>query len=150
MLSPETLPGKPYGGNIRFLVRDLSDSAAVVQEAQIPHALGGGFVNAERALVIGGRDSQGTHHWSGGIQRLALGNGSTLPASLLPARSAPAAGTLVDFAGTALTVPDNAIFKWIKPPQLVNAAPPADLAKVEALADLFHVLINSNEFLYLP
>ena len=150
VLSPETLPGRSYGGNIRFLVRDLSDSAAVVQEARIPHALGGGFVNPERALVIGGRDSQGNHHWSGGIQRLVLGNGSALPTSLLPGRTAVAAGTLVDFSGSALTVPDNAFFKWIKPQQMVNAAPPADLAKVEALADLFHVLINSNEFLYLP
>ncbi len=150
VLSPETLPGRSYGGNIRFLVRDLSDSAAVVQEAQIPHALGGGFVNAERALVIGGRDSQGNHLWSGGIHRLVLGNGAALPDSLLPARNAPAAGTLVDFTGSVLTVPDHGFFKWIKPPQLVNAAPPADLAKAEALADLFHVLINSNEFLYLP
>ena len=150
VLSPETLPGRPYGGNIRFLVRDLSDSAAVVQEAQIPHSLGGGFVNAERALVIGGHDGGAAHHWSGAIQRLVVGNGAALPASLLPARTTPAPGTLVEFAGTALTVPDNASFTWIKPPQLVNAAPTAELAKVEALADFFHVLINSNEFLYLP
>ncbi len=150
VVSPETLPGRSYGGNVRFLVRDLSDHSAVVQDARIPHVLGGGYINPERTLVLGGRDAQNSHHWSGGILRLVLGNGSTLPASLLPGRTAPAAGTLVDFSGSALTVPDNALFKWIKPPQLANAAPPEDLPRVEALADLFHVLINSNEFLYLP
>jgi hypothetical protein len=37
-------------------------------------------------------------------------------------------------------------FEWIKPPRI----PAANPAKLEALADLFHILINSNEFLYLP
>ena len=150
VLSPETLPGRTYGGNIRFLVRDLSDAAAVVQEAQVPHALGAGFVNPERGLVIGGRDGQSAHHWMGGIQRLVMGNGTSLPSSLLPGRTTTAAGTLVEFAGAALAGPDNAFFKWIKPPRLADAAPPAESSKVEALGDLFHVLINSNEFLYLP
>ncbi|MES2467950.1 MAG: PSD1 and planctomycete cytochrome C domain-containing protein [Verrucomicrobiota bacterium] len=150
VLSPETLPGRTYGGNIRFLVRDLSDAAAVVQEAQVPHALGAGFVNPERGLVIGGRDGQSAHYWMGGIHRFVMGNGTSLPSSLLPGRTTTAAGTLVEFAGAALTGPDNAFFKWIKPPPLADAAPPAESSKVEALGDLFHVLINSNEFLYLP
>lgn len=149
-LSPETLPGRSYGGNVRFLVRDLADPSAAVQEARIPHALGAGFVNPERALVIGGRDGQGLHVWSGGIQRLVVGNGSSLPEQLLPARTKPAPGTLADFTAAALAVPDNALFKWIKPPQFAHPTPPAALSQVEALADLFHVLINSNEFLYQP
>ena len=150
VVSPETLPGRTFGGHVRFLARDLSDQAAVVLEAQIPHPLGGGFVNAERTLVIGGRDGQVPHTWSGGIQRLVIGNGAALPASLLPARSSPAPGTLVDFSGSALSVPDHDLFKWIKPPQLSHGPPAAESAKVEALGDFFHVLINSNEFLYQP
>lgn len=150
VLSPETLPGRTYGGQIRFVVRDLTDPAAPGQESQIPHALGSGFVNPERALVIGGRDAQAGHLWSGGILRLAMGNQPGLPASLLPARTSPAAGTILEWAtpGPTGMRPDD--FKWIKPAQAIPAAPPAELPRIEALADLFHVLINSNEFLYLP
>ncbi len=151
VISPETLPGRPYGGHVRFVVRDLSETGGPVQESQIPHALGGGFVNPERALMIGGRDQQAAHVWSGTLLRLVLGNGYALPASLLPARPTRAEGSLLDVSGKDLvTSPEPAVLTWIKPASLAHGTPSDGLPRVEALTDLFHVLINSNEFLYLP
>jgi hypothetical protein len=141
VMSSETLPGRTSGGHIRFYAKDLSDPAAVIHEARIPHAIVGGFVNPERALVVGGRDAQGGHLWSGGIHWLVMRNGPLVPAVAISGE-----GALFDLRGNALASADDNSFRWITPPKVVTANP----AKLEALADFFHVLINSNEFLYLP
>ncbi len=148
ILSSETLPGKEFGGHIRFFAKDLSDPASKLEEAGIPHPLGGGFINPERALVIGGRDGQNGHVWSGGIHQLTIANGHVTPENLLPLRSQSAPETLVTLDGSTLASSGSGSFTWIKSPQL--AAKAGNSPKHEALADLFHILINSNEFLYKP
>lgn len=140
VLSSETLPGKNFGGHIRFLAKDLSDPAAETRESRIPHALGSGFVNPERALVAGGRDGPG-HLWKGGIHRLVMSRGEVTPETMFQAP-----GAIFDLRGNAMASAGNDSFEWIKPTHV----PAANPAKLEALADLFHVLINSNEFLYQP
>ena len=53
---------------------------------------------------------------------------------------------IIDLNGSAMASAGSGPFEWTKPPRI----PAANPAKLEALADLFHILINSNEFLYLP
>jgi hypothetical protein len=65
---------------------------------------------------------------------------------LAPATSISSEGALFDLRGNALASADSTPFGWIKPPKIATTDP----AKLEALADFFHVLINSNEFLYQP
>ena len=141
VMSSEALPGRTSGGHIRFYAKDLSDPVAVLQEARVPHAIVGGFVNPERALVVGGRDAQAGHLWSGGIHRLVMRNGPLVPAAEISGE-----GALFDLRGNALASADGNSFRWITPPKVDTTDP----VKLEALADFFHVLINSNEFLYLP
>jgi len=141
VMSSEVLPGRTSGGHIRFYAKDLADPNAVLQEARVPHAIVGGFVNPERALVVGGRDAQGGHLWSGGIHRLVMRNGPLAPTAEISGE-----GALFDLRGNALASADSNPFRWIKPPKIATTNP----AKLEALADFFHVLINSNEFLYQP
>ena len=148
ILSAETLPGKTFGGHIRFLAKDLSDPAALLQETKIPHSLGGGYMDPDRALVIGGRDGQPGHLWSGGIQRLVMSNGPLTSDNTLLQRTSPGLEQLWELRSSLITETPDANFRWIIPPNtsITKNNPP----KLEALSDLFHVLINSNEFLYQP
>jgi hypothetical protein len=140
VLSPESLPEKNFGGHIRFFAKDLSDPSAALMEARVPHSLGSGFINPDRALVVGGRDGPG-HLWTGGIHRLVMSRGEVTPEARFEAP-----GTIIDLNGSAMASAGSGPIEWIKPPRI----PAANPAILEALADLFHILINSNEFLYLP
>jgi len=140
-ISCETLPGAEFGGHIRFYVKDLSEAGGGFSEASVAHPLGGAYVNPERALVAGGRDAQGGHEWIGGIHRLAMRTGVHPPGTLEQAD-----GHSFDLRGNAFASAANRLFEWIKPANPLTGHPP----KTEAIADLFHVLINSNEFLYQP
>ncbi len=143
VVSSETLPGQAFGGTIRFFTKDLSDPAAVLKEMVVAHAIGDGYVNAERALVVGGRDAQAGNLWSGGIHRMTIRNGLASPEALLYGKP----GSIVSLDGNSFASADNSRFKWVASQRLPVVG---NSAQLEALADLFHVLINSNEFLYQP
>ena len=147
ILSTATLPGHAFGGHVRFLAKDLSDPAAVMQETCVSHLIGDGYVNPERAVVVGGLDGQSGHLMSGGIHRLVMANGYLDSKDALPDRNSPLPRTIFSLQGNSFASAAKATFKWATPPRPVMVGNPA---KHEALADLFHVLINSNEFLYQP
>jgi hypothetical protein len=147
VVSSEALPGQAFGGNIRFFTKDLSDPLAVLKETRVAHAIGDGYVNPERALMVGGRDGQQGHLWSGGIHRLTISNGLVSPEAILSAKQSRTPGTVISLDGNSLASTDNSRFEWVTPPRPPVVGNPA---KLEALADLFHILINSNEFLYQP
>ena len=143
--STETLPGNNYGGHIIFRTKDLSDPGAKMQVSRTPHALGSEYVNADNDLVLGARDGLAGNNWLGAIHRFLLTEGP------VPAESEPFAGklpVLFNLSGNDFSSSANKNFTWItsKDPAAKSKNP----AKVEALGDLFHALINSNEFLYLP
>lgn len=145
VFSTETLPGHDYGGHIGFYVKDLSDPAAGMRTAKIPHALGSQYVNKEFNLVIGGRDAQQGNQWHGAIHKLTLSEGAATPERLSFSGKSP---LLASLDANAFSSSENKSISWI-----TGQDPPAksrNPVKVEALGDLFHALINSNEFLYLP
>ncbi len=147
VLSSDTLPGQTFGGNIRFYTKDLSDPSAVLKETRIAHAIGDGYVNPDRSLLVGGRDAQVGHVWSGGIHRMVIRNGFITPESILSGPVMRQSGDTISLDGNALAGAESSQFKWIAPQRSSSVG---NTAQLEALADLFHVLINSNEFLYQP
>jgi len=147
VLSNELSEGQTYGGSVTFYVKNLADPAAPLQKKTVQHGLVSGYVNSERSLVIGGRDPGTGHFWNGEIGRVVMSNGRLPEDRLLINLSGP--GSPSNFDATAKSISDVAIYEWAKPSVAVTAAA-KNSPRLEALGDLFHALINSNEFLYLP
>ncbi|MEZ6055126.1 MAG: PSD1 and planctomycete cytochrome C domain-containing protein [Planctomycetaceae bacterium] len=128
---------------ITFQIQDLSDPKAVPQRSQAVHQVVRGL-QSDQPVLIGGRSSSTRHRWDGLIDELSF-TGVTTP----PAGSTGAGIQTTEFG------------RW----NFENAESPlADLSPVgnhlrqgelvrgdrrQALIDFCHILINSNEFLYL-
>ncbi len=138
------LPGGTAGGHIIFRVKDLSDAGARMQVSKIPHALESAFVNPKHQLTLGGRYSTSGNDWFGAIHRASLTDGIRKD-SELPFKTADK--PLITLSSGDFTSPGNKSFIWSTKNQ---SAKTVKSSKTEALGDLFHALINSNEFLYLP
>jgi len=145
VFSTETLPGQDYGGHIEFYAKDLSDPDATMRTSKIPHALGSEYVNKDFPLIIGGREGQTGNQWFGAIHRLAVSEGASKADELNFSGKNP---PLVSLSADSFSSAENKNLQWLKASD--PAAKSRNPGKVEALADLFHALINSNEFLYLP
>ena len=149
-------PGQQFGGNVTFYARDLSDPAAPMQSVTVPDQIPGEYVNEERALYVGGRDQDKKSIWDGAIARVVVRSGALEPGSLMTwAGAGTADGTCVadinpDQAASMLTAPANERWAWETSVIPLKGSPkgPFDPNK-EAVADLCHALINSNEFFYL-
>jgi mono/diheme cytochrome c family protein len=133
---------------VTFTMRDLSQADAAVQTAHVAHKVTGHY-RSPGALVIGGRDGANSHRWDGLIDDVRVSD-SALPAEQL---------LLVDDSESASTVGfwrfeestgfyadssrhGNSLFAsdaWT-----TAAGDPTSAAWV----DFCHVLLNSNEFLY--
>ena len=148
-ISNRPVEGQKFGGTVTFYTQDLSDPNAKLVTTVVPHGIGGGYVNPERELTLGGRDGTNSALWNGWIANVAVANGS-LPAEQLLI-SKPAAPAPRVFQGNADVLADTykPVMAWDKPSVAV-AGKSSNSPKLEALADLFHTLINSNEFFYLP
>lgn len=151
----EPAPGQKFGGTVTFYARDLSVPDAPLQTVTVPHQICGGYVNGERALVLGGRDKDKGSLWHGAIARVNLRQGALEPGKLMAWASSTAnspscvVDVNADLAG-ALIGSQDPKFAW----KWESAAPPAtpkgatDPTK-EAVADFCHVLLNANEFFYM-
>ena len=117
---------------------------------QIPAA----YINEERALYVGGRDQDKRSIWDGAIARVVVRSGTLDADSLMAWTGNTDANCIVDV--TADQVPamldGPPAQRWVWETSVVPAKGgrkgPFDASK-EALADLCHALINSNEFFYL-
>ena len=145
VFSTETLPGKDFGGNVTFYAKDLSDPKAKMQVSQVAHELGDGYVNPDFDLVMGGRHGLKGQQWFGAIHRFSITEGAA-KADELPFKAK--GNPLVSLTASDLSSSDHKSFSWIRSSD--PAAQTRNPSKAEALGDLFHALINSNEFLYLP
>ncbi len=126
---------------VTFQVRDLSRPDAERRTAVVRQALVGKFGLGQATPVIGGLHRRGASQFDGQIEALRIVAG-VLPDEELssdPARWGPAGvvwqAKNVNAAG----------FEWAGGAALVESADP----RVRAMTDLCHVLLNSNEFLYL-
>ncbi len=144
-------PGGTKPGRATFYVRDLVDAQGELQVSERPVAIAAPLAPSV-PLMIGGRHSTDRHRWDGLLDELRLSAAGLTPEQLLPASrrdgspgAAPAPEVLghwtfddpqhvlADAAGTGRKL-------------VPVSTPPA----VDApLIDFCHVLLNSNEFLYL-
>jgi hypothetical protein len=141
-------PDQKFGGTITFHVRNLADAGADLQSVTVQHPVVGGYVNPERALMLGGREKDTRSLWDGAISRVVVTSGLLAKEQLLIGTVQSAPRCLFDAQAETLSNTSEPKFVWEK-----SAAKPGRGAVasplLEALADFCHVLINSNEFLYL-
>jgi len=138
--------GKP--GQVTFYVKDLSNDDEQLQIAKVPHTIIGGFAN-KQPFTIGGRPGQGQSFFDGLIDDVRLSD-VALP--------------LEQILFTSESQNKHNIGYWqfeAKPDVFRDATghgldikPSASFAKTKvnvrktALIDFCHILLNSNEFLY--
>jgi hypothetical protein len=128
---------------VTFYVRRLGGVEEALQVARVPHQVTGEYAN-DRALTIGGRDGSAQHHWDGLIDEVRLSARALSESELLLHASDTPQGVLgwwtfdadderlADASGHGLPLHRASSSKSL-PKQLV---------------DFCHVLLNSNEFLY--
>lgn len=147
-------PGQQFGGNVTFYVRDLSDPAAQMQTVTVPDQIPGVYINEQRALYLGGRDQDKRSIWDGAIARVAIRNGPLDPGQLMTWAGVSDPSCVIDInadqAAAKLTAPPAERWAWETSVVAAKSGTkgPFDPNK-EAVTDLCHALINSNEFFYL-
>ncbi len=139
--------GETGEGGIVFYMQDLSDPDAPLRTASVRHKTTA--IRSKAAFVIGGRDGQKVHGWDGLIDEIRLSSNALAKDQLLLVES-PASGGQT--AGYWTFEHDPGFFKdasgKCKPlgrPAMPRAAGPASET---GLVDFCHVILNSNEFLY--
>lgn len=147
-ISDQTPPGQPFGGTVTFYARDLSDPTAPMQTATVSHLVCGGYINPQRSLYIGGRETDKRSLWDGAIARVSLRSGPLAADQLM---KWDATSCIIDVNADEIANAGKSATKagWIfESSQPTSGSPRKDI-NLEALADLCHALINSNEFFYL-
>jgi mono/diheme cytochrome c family protein len=133
---------------ITFCLQDLSRPDAPLQTAQVAHRVTGHY-RSSQALVIGGRDGSSRHRWDGLIDDVRLSRVALPRERLLPFDQAVSAATVgfwrfntADDFYTDTSPSGNGL--------LADAAwnSVTDDPQAAALVDFCHILLNSNEFLY--
>jgi hypothetical protein len=155
-LRPEL--GKPYyvavsvrlgdkkESGVTFYLKDLSDPDAPLQSSGAAHQVTRDY-RSHVDLAVGGRDGSPTHRWHGLIDEVKISSTAIPPEELLigeKPNNKQAVGhwkfeTENFFADASPAGNDLA--------PLIES-PPGDSPQFAALVDLCHVLLNSNEFLY--
>ena len=151
-IDDEPVDGQKFGGTVTFYARDLSDPAAPMQTVTVPHQVCGGYVNGERRLYVGGREKDKGSLWHGAIARVALRHGALDGGRLMAWVGASDASCVVDVNADQVSemVKGNpaTAWRWESSAASVTAKGALDPNR-EAVADLCHILLNSNEFFYL-
>ena len=152
-IDPHPAEGHQFGSTITFYARDLSDPSAETQTVTVSSQVCGEWVNDKHALYVGGRDQDKKSLWDGAIARVSVRNGLLDAGKLMTWTSKPDTTCVADI--TADEVPNMTIapetHQWTW--ESSQTSPPTSHGSTdstkEALADLCHALINSNEFFYL-
>jgi hypothetical protein len=129
-------------GTVAFAVQDLSDPGAGCRSATVKHSIVGKLGTGQATPVIGGLYRRSPHQFDGKIEAVHIVSG-LLPDDTLSADPErwPEAGAMV-WNGKRPNAPG---FEWSGGATLAESAD----SRERAMADLCHVLLNSNEFVYL-
>jgi hypothetical protein len=134
-------------GSVTFYLKDLANDDEPLLSASVPHSVAGNYQN-DLPLTIGGRAAPSTSRFDGLIDDVRLSD-EALPAErLLYASDRPGRGVVglwrfepqpdvfADASGNGLDIaPAGAVGEQADP-------------RRQAWIDFCHVLLNSNEFLY--
>ena len=145
-LSYRPPPGHKFGGTVTFYARDLSTPDAPLQTVTVPHSACSSVTRNDRAVCVGGRDRDPRNLWHGAIARVTLRSSPMDAASVGKPAGREATEIVGDRAESMLASSADNAWRWEN-----SGAPPPGVADapMEAVADLCHALLNSNEFLYL-
>jgi hypothetical protein len=128
---------------VRFYVRRLGGVEEATQSVQVPHKVTGAYAG-ERAFAIGGRDGSKRHRWDGLIDQVRVTGRALDEKELLLSGTDRPEGILgwwtFDAADALLAEQSG------EGVPLVRTSATAQLPP--RLVDFCHVLLNSNEFLY--
>ncbi len=152
-------PGKPYfiavatrladsgESGVTFYVKDMTNDDEPMLAANVPHTTIAD-IRGTMPFTIGGRSGAASHLWDGVIDDVRLSNTALAKEELLVTKEGAAAQTRGHwrFEPTPGVFKDSSTFAHDIHPRAT--APPRIDAKLEALTDYCHVLLNSNEFLY--
>lgn len=144
--------GQQFGGTVTFYARDLSDPAAPMQSATVNHQVCGGYISPQRALYIGGRETDQRSLWDGAIARVVLRKGALDSSNLMTWASVTDPNCVLDVNADQFTAMQKAppAQSWSFETSITLPKGSAKLdANTEAVTDLCHALLNSNEFFYL-
>ncbi len=153
-------PNKPYylaasvklasataSGKVTFFVKDLSNDEDPLLAAEVEHTIAGGFANAE-PFTIGGRVGNKESWFDGLIDDVRLSNAALRNEQLLLTKEGTASETVAywRFEQKPGVFLDSGEHKL----NITVAESVAEKVDVHsaALRDFCHVLLNSNEFLY--
>ena len=140
--------GETGEAGVAFYMQDLSDPEAPLRTAGVRHRVTGGYAS-KAAFMIGGRDGQKSHGWDGLIDEIRLSRQALAKEQLLLVDGMPPGNAVV---GHWTFEHEPGFFKEsgnrVKP--LVRPEQPrtSGAASETGLVDFCHVLLNSNEFLY--
>lgn len=139
-VSTTPTPESASGGTVTFYLKDLKDPKAALQSKTVSHSIVQGLQDPDVRLVLGGIDRGGRSLWDGEVARFALSEGVVAEGELLVKGAAQARVLDLKFTGGKPTI---AGADWLRP----NVKGPIPL--FAAVTDFCHVLLTSNEFLYL-
>ena len=152
-------PGKPYfiavatkladtgESGVTFYVKDMTNDDEPMLVASVPHITTAN-IRATAPLTLGGRAGEASHLWDGVIDDVRLSNAALAKDELLLTQEGASDRTCGywRFEPTPGVFKDSSVFAHDIEPRITT--PPKIDSKLEALTDFCHVLLNSNEFLY--
>jgi hypothetical protein len=130
--------------SVSFRVTDLSQPGSAPRTASTPHKIVGKLGAGQASPVIGGTFRRGASQFDGQIEALRIAAGALADEALSPDPTrwtTKASNGVVWDAKRANT----AVFEWQGGAAVAESSDP----HTRAMTDLCHVLLNSNEFLYL-
>ncbi len=145
VVSPQSAQDRQAGGTITFYAKNLADPLAKMEIVTVTHPILSGYSNPDRALFIGGRDHDARSLWDGMLSRVAVRRGAMDEEELLVSKPQGNQNCLVDAQAESIGSAHDARFFW----ERSSGKNGGGSSELEALTDFCHVLINSNEFLYL-
>ena len=133
---------------VQFYVDDLSVANEPLLVASVPHKVVGNY-RGPYDLTIGGRHQSNHHLWDGLIDEVRISNGILTQDQLLINSKQNGDRTVAHwrFENTPGMLADSSANGINLATSQSQQAPPPD-PQTAALIDLCHVLLNSNEFLY--
>jgi hypothetical protein len=140
--------GEMGESGVTFYMQDLSDPEAPLRTAGVRHVVTGG-IRSKASFVIGGRDGQKSPGWDGLVDEIRLSRAALPKEQLLLVDGAPQESAIV---GHWTFESDPGFFKEVgsrvKPLGRLAMIQTPGVASESGLVDFCHVILNSNEFLY--
>ena len=128
---------------VKFVLQDLETPNASPQIVVVPHALRGKFGFGVSGLVLGGLNKRAPQHqWDGVIEALQIYSGITAESGSYVDPAHWRSGALAQWNAQAGA---GQFWAWSGDGKVTETA---DQSR-QALGDLSHILLNSNEFFYL-